>query len=117
MKLWIGSRPGAAQLSAPTGQLNCGKASLGVSATKSPDAEQPLLKVWWSISQWPPARSGRTAVGSSVLGTRRPVPGVALLLCRVTVGVLLTGELADPAHEGVRGLTPSRWIVPAVLPR
>ena len=53
MKLWIGSTPGAAQVSAPTGQSNCGNASRGVSATKSPEAEQPPLKVCSSIIQWP----------------------------------------------------------------
>ena len=38
MKLWIGSRPGAAQVSAPIGQSNCGWASGAVSVTQSPDA-------------------------------------------------------------------------------
>ncbi|WP_297741460.1 hypothetical protein [Nocardioides sp.] len=53
MKLLIGSRPGASQVSAPTGQSNCGAASAGVSATPSPMVEQPPSKVCSSISQWP----------------------------------------------------------------
>ena len=53
MKLWIGSRPGALQVSAPIGQSNCGMASRGVSATPSPLAEQPPAKVCSSIIQCP----------------------------------------------------------------
>src|SRR6186713_2200700 len=44
MKLRIGSSPGALQVSAPAGQSNCGTASLGVSATWSPDAPHPWAK-------------------------------------------------------------------------
>src|SRR5829696_9167921 len=82
MNLWIGSTPGARQVSAPTGQLNCGYASFGVSATKSPEAEQPDLKVCSSISV-------EQAMGAVVL---QLVLGLRIL--NLTIGRLET-ELAE----------------------
>ncbi len=46
MKLWIGSRPGAEQVSRPFGHWYAGDASAGVSETWSPEPEQPPWKVW-----------------------------------------------------------------------
>ena len=46
MKLVIGSRPVAVQVSRPVGHWNAGDASAGVSLTLSPEPEQPPWKVW-----------------------------------------------------------------------